>query len=306
MLVVEDDGMAGVSYVLAKLLPAMKFQVDLTPEMSQALGDWFQIMYAGDFKKNGYSFEITPEVLDSMISNFNKDILKKKQLPIDYSHNNEQKAAGWITALKLGDDKKSLYAKAEWTPSGKAALLEKEFRFFSAEFQMSYYDQDSETELGAVLHGGALTNIPFLKLPPIIPLSIDRRELETILFQEERKMDHTVQLAKLETDLKAKSEEIKAKLALEEKNKGFDKLLKDGLAVEAQRTHYLSNDLVKFAECAVKVNPVAPRNAPVDTSKVILSDEETAYYEQYLAPKGVKIEDYIKYSRSDGKSSLIS
>lgn len=325
----EDTETMGITYIVAVLLPPYQFQVDFD---SASLEDWFQILYTGEFKKNFYEFEITPTVLDAMVSNFSKNVLKKKYLPIDYSHNNEQRAAGWITALKLGDDKKTLYAKAEWTPAGRQALIDREFAYFSAEFILSHFDADDGVDHGPVLRGGALTNIPFLKLPPIIPLHEDGRELSAIFFEEDFKMSEAIKLAEVQAELKKRSDEVlalqetvkkmgetvskaeavmaqfaelktdndklKSEIELSKKNKEFDALLAGGLACEAQRAHFLSGDVVKFAASAVKMNPVKPSaTPPVNPTPEQLSEAEMEWYRRHVAPKGVKLEDYIKMSR---------
>lgn len=327
----EDPSSLGIKYIIAKECEAMKFAVE-APQNESALGDWFQILYAGSFKKYGYEFELTAEVLDAMVSNFERDVLKKKHLPIDYSHNNDQKAAGWITALKTNEEKTALYAKANWTPAGKQALLEREFSYFSAEFLLDHRDAETDTDHGPVLRGGALTNIPFLKLPPIIPLHQDGRELSAIFFQEDKNMAEDIKLAELTktvkeqadkiaslsasaekvVELAAKHESAMSQLAeekalnkqlrdrieLDDKNKAFDKLLKDGQACEAQRDAFIKNNMVEFAQKAQKVNLVNPRREEVVTDNVVLDEAEQKVFDTHFAPRGIKLDEYIKMSRS--------
>lgn len=323
--------MDGVTYVLGRVVEPLKFQIDLDEKaVGEALGEWFQILYTGNFKKYGHEFEITDQVLDTMISNFNKDVLKKKRLPIDYSHDNHQKAAGWITDLKLGDDKKTLFAKAQWTPAGKQALLDREFSYFSAEFVLSHFDAETGLEYGPVLRGGGLTNIPFLKLPPIIPLHEDGRELSAIFFEEEKNMDPVKlaefqkqvesltterdamksQVAKLTEDLskfgdiavrftqlEASNKELEKSLNLSKKNEEFGKLLSEGKACEAQRQAFIDGNVVEFAAKAEKINVVTPTKGNDATEKVVLNDNERDFFERNMKPRGVTEEQYIAMSR---------
>ncbi len=327
----EDEREIGVKYIVAKECSAMKFSME-APKNEQALQDFFQILYAGDFKKNYMEFELTPTVLDAMVSNFNKDVLKKKHLPIDYAHENEKKAAGWITELKTNEDKTALYAKANWTPNGKQALLDREFSYFSAEFILEHRDAETETDYGPVLRGGALTNIPFLKLPPIIPLHQDGRELNAIFLQEDQIMAEDTKLVELTktvklqadqidamkadsvklseltkkyegtviqlSELAAKNKELTERIALEDKTKAFEKLLTAGKACEAQRAHFLADDMVKFAEAAQKVNVVTPKvpKDPIDEN-VQLDEDEEKIFQMHFAPQGVTREKYIEMSR---------
>lgn len=317
----------GIVYVLGRVVEPLKFQVDLGP---QDFGDWFQILYTGSFKKYGHEFEITDQVLDTMVSNFQKNVLKKKHLPIDYSHDNHQRAAGWITELKLGDDRKTLFAKAQWTPAGKQALLDREFSYFSAEFVLSHFDAESGLEYGPVLRGGGLTNIPFLKLPPIIPLHEDGRELSAIFFEEEKHMDPVKlaevqkqvdgltaerdamknQVAKLTEDLskfgdiavrftqlETQNKELESQLKLSRKNDEFNKLLSEGRACEAQREAFVKENFAEFAAKAEKVNIVTPPKGADSSEKVVLNENERDFYERNMKPRGVTEEQYIAMSR---------
>lgn len=326
----------GITYVLGRVVEPLKFQTDLDPQaLGDGLGEWFQILYTGQFKKYGHEFEITDQVLDTMVSNFNKNVLKKQHLPIDYSHDNHQKAAGWITELKLGDDKKTLFAKAQWTPAGKKALLDREFSYFSAEFVLSHFDAETGLEHGPVLRGGGLTNIPFLKLPPIIPLHEDGRELSAIFFEEENKMDPVklaevqkqvehltaerdamkTQVAKLTEDLskfgdiavrftqlETQNKELDAQLKLSRKNDEFNKLLSEGRACEAQRNAFVTENFAEYAAKAEKVNIVTPPKGNEGSEKVVLNDNERDFYERNMKPRGVTEEQYIAMSRDKNYS----
>lgn len=328
-----DETNHGVTYIVAKPCDALKFQIEFGEDsLTQLLDDYFQILYSGSFKKYGMEFEINESVLDAMVSNFNKDVLKKKHLPIDYSHDNHQKAAGWITALKLGEDRKTLYAKAQWTPAGRQALIDREFSYFSAEFILSHYDAETKLDYGPVLRGGALTNIPFLKLPPIIPLHEDGRELSAIFFEEETKMTDAIKLATLESELKkrnddyeamktqvnqlstdlkvandlvvrlsaleTKNTELEKQLNLAKKNEEFGKLLSDGKACEAQRQAFIDGNVVEFAAKAEKINVITPTRGSDTADKVVLSENERDFYERNMKQRGVTEEQYIAMSRN--------
>lgn len=87
-------------------------------------------------------------------------------LPIDFSHNDHEKAAGWITSVEVEGD--ILYGNVEWTKAGREAIENKEFKCFSPSFYPAclgqWYDPENPTRTGRnVLVGGALTNIPFFK-----------------------------------------------------------------------------------------------------------------------------------------------
>ena len=122
--------------------------------------------------------EITTEMFDKMIENFKGNVLKTK-LSVFYSHwDTKRKAAGEITDIYRtsgeGNQKSVLYAEVDWTPRGKKAILDKEYKYISAEFAYDFKrPKDKEmTEFesfGAVLTGVALTNEPAVyDIPQIV------------------------------------------------------------------------------------------------------------------------------------------
>lgn len=121
--------------------------------------------------------EITEEMFDKMISNFEANILKTK-LSVYYSHwDSKRTAAGEITDVYKSYNenlsKTVLYANIEWTPQGKRAILEKEYKYVSAEFAYDYRratdKEGSFQSYGAVLLGVALTNEPAVyDIPQIV------------------------------------------------------------------------------------------------------------------------------------------
>lgn len=117
---------------------------------------------------------IMPSDLMEMKQNFDAGIgvpggLGK--LPIDYSHEEWAKAAGWIASLELGEDAEgtpTLFANVEWTGPGEQALKDGEYKCISPSFWPAclgeWYDpEDSEQTARNVLVGAGLTNIPFFK-----------------------------------------------------------------------------------------------------------------------------------------------
>lgn len=93
-------------------------------------------------------------------------------LPIDFSHNSWEEAAGWIKSLDVVGD--VLMASVEWTDAGKQALEGGQFKCISPSFwPMSMGDwtdpEDPNITAHNVLDGAGLTNIPFFKdLTPIM------------------------------------------------------------------------------------------------------------------------------------------
>lgn len=131
-----------------------------------------QLFRVGTFYHPDYGkFEITPDALKAMEKNF-KNKIRGIDIAIDYKHNSEDIAAGWIQELYLSSDGKELWAKVDWTPKGNQVLSEKEFRYISPDFTFNYQDNESLKKYGPVLLGAGLTNRPTIKnMEPVVQLS---------------------------------------------------------------------------------------------------------------------------------------
>jgi len=230
-------------------------------------------------------------MLRSMVKNFS-DKVRGVDLAIDYKHDSDDVAAGWINSIYLANEDQELWANVKWTPNGRQVLSDKEFRYLSADFHLNFQNNETNVEYGPTLFGAGLTNRPFIKdMKPVINLSekmkgakMDEKDkmiaelkaqIEALKKQEvvedaaegEAPMamaDMKKQNADLQAqcaDMKKKLEEYQASAAeaekakvLSEKNASFDKLMVAGKAVEAQREHFMTGDTVKFAEAFVKPN----------------------------------------------------
>jgi len=136
-------------------------------------GKLIEIIRVGNWKESYKNFEITIETLNDFVSNFEKNTLKQreKELQLNFSHKNGERAAGWITSLKVEDGR--LLASVRWTPAGAEAIKNKEFKYISAEFSFLYEDDETGEETKNVLLGAGLTNIPFVSDLETIKLAKD-------------------------------------------------------------------------------------------------------------------------------------
>jgi phage I-like protein len=322
MTMIKEPQEDGVIYIVGFKHSALQFAnhdfFNDNFKFEQEQENTFKILYTGKFNHMGSDFEITPETLEQMLINFKQNVLKK-DLPVDFSHKDHEKAAGWIKDLTLDDKKEALFATVKWTPSGAQALSGKEFRYFSADFFMSYTDNETGESVGPLLRGGALTNIPFLKLDPIVALSLKPHEKEENNKEKEKMAEKSISLSehqeaiqakderisKLEEDnvklaevvkkvdelekvnktLLEENEEFKEKIKLAEKEKAFDKLLADEKACEAQRESYLKGDMIAFAQAAQPVNLAnkgSSKSPGEGDSSYQLSDEEKNMLKKYM------------------------
>jgi len=104
--------------------------------------------------------KVTPEMRASFIANFNANVRKVGELPLDYDHDHTP-APGWITALE--SEGNSLYADVRLTPSGRKSIEDGEYRFFSPEWHPDWEDPETGAKHGPTLFGGGLTNKPFFR-----------------------------------------------------------------------------------------------------------------------------------------------
>lgn len=112
--------------------------------------------------------EISSDVLRSMKKNFDNNVLKI-DIAIDYAHMSGLEAAGWVKSVELENNDTELWLTVDWTETAKAKVLDREYRYLSADFDMNYRDNESGEEFGATLKGGGLTNRPFVKgMNPIL------------------------------------------------------------------------------------------------------------------------------------------
>lgn len=236
------------------------------PEKAPQAPNEIQLFKVGTFKHPQVGqFKITPDFLKTMVTNF-KDKVRGIDLSIDYQHNNEDVAGAWIKDLKVKDNN-SLWAEVDWTPRGKKAIEDKEFRYISPEFSQNYKSNEDDKSFGPTLLGAGLTNRPFLKgMDPIVELAenkeneMDPKEIEAMkakiaqLEQEKKDADQKASSFELKlSETQKAADQLKADKEKADKNAKFDVMLKDGKVCEAQRESYIAGDLNKFTELAMTV-----------------------------------------------------
>lgn len=253
-----------------------------------------QILRATKFQHPTHGLiEITPETLKQMKENFDKKV-RRQDIAIDYFHDNEGIAAGWITELFFNDaDANELWAKVDWTRPALQKLEDKELRYFSPEFSFQWTDPETGVQYENVLFGGGLTNRPQVKdMAPIVLKEVKGEEMDKIKELEgqivklneqiaaqgeaEKKMQEGMdakaamiqeleaKIAEMMKQLEAlkgendtmmkENAEMKKDVALKEKENKFNVMLSEGKVCEAQRKAYLDGDMDEFTKNAGKVN----------------------------------------------------
>jgi phage I-like protein len=234
-----------------------------------------QVLRVGKFKHPRYgNMDITKQTLADMVQNFGENV-RRQDLPIDFFHESDKEAAGWITKLYTAQDGKALLADAKWTPRAQKKIQDREVRYFSADFAFQWTDPETSVGYKNVLFGGGLVNRPFVKdMKPVIELSEGDQmktveqlegELKTLSEQNAKLLsDKDAEIKTLSEKLSAAESEVstaraeKAKVAKEAEEAAllseFEGMVKEGKAVPAQKDAWLKNDTKEFARLAKPVN----------------------------------------------------
>lgn len=167
-------------------IDGMYRKVNLTADSNGDLPTKIELLRTGEWpaSSNKGHLEETTSSLKEYKRNFDAGVAQSKTtegsflgLPIDYKHESWDKAAGWIKAMEVAPAKDpkdaeagimSLYADVEWTPAGRQAIIDGEFKCFSPSWwpasRGDWYDpEDPDVVARNVVVGGGLTNQPFFK-----------------------------------------------------------------------------------------------------------------------------------------------
>jgi phage I-like protein len=237
-----------------------------------------QLLKVGNFfAEDGKEIPISVELLNSFKKNFDAKVrgYQDGKLPVDYFHENEKIAGGWIETLELAEGGQELWANVVWTPKATQMLADGELRYISAEFHFNYRHNEGGKRYGPTLFGAGLTNRPFVKgMNPVVNLSEGEntmtleqamqkiKELESQIESmkgdkgklEVEMGDTKKLLAETTTKLAEEKSGREADKKIAEKTGQFNKMLAEGKVCEAQRVPFMSDDTLKFAELAQPLN----------------------------------------------------
>ncbi len=206
--------------------------------------------------RNGYTqFKLNKAVFDNMIDHFDNRITGQ-DIPCNLDHKGG-KSYGWVTKLYLNDNSNVLVMDIDMTPEGQKFVLEKAYRYFSAEFAREWTRQDTRQSFQNVFLGVALTNTPFFPQTEISlhkeTQTMDKNEIILTLQKEhdidiiqlqkdngnmvktiDTQKDQIVTLTKEKDDLSNKLEAIELSKKEDCINILFKDAVRDGKAVPAQ------------------------------------------------------------------------
>lgn len=122
---------------------------------------------------------------------------------INYNHNNEDVASGWVKDAEQRDT--GLWLFVEWTKNAVEKIKNKEYRYFSAEYHDKWKDAGGK-EHQDVLFGGALTNRPYMKT--LLPINLSEASI-TYAFELTEAISNAKKEVQEDMDLKKLNELLK-------------------------------------------------------------------------------------------------
>lgn len=154
--------------------------------------DKVQLLKVCNFTHPAYGkVVITKKTLSELVKSHENNVRGVK-LMIDYGHNSEGEAAGWINRVFTENSGSELWADVEWTKSGEIALSEKKYGYLSADYEENYVDNENpDITHPFVLKGAGLTNRPVIKrMAPAILLSENagdgEKAKDLVVFEEKQ------------------------------------------------------------------------------------------------------------------------
>lgn len=130
---------------------------------------WIQAMPLGAYHHPLHGMiDITVDRVQRFADNIRNKV-RGQDLDIDYDHKiKETRAAGWVKDATVKSD--GLWVLVEWTKDAAEKIKNREYRYFSPEFDDKWIHPKTKVQFQDVMFGGALTNRPFLK--DILPINL--------------------------------------------------------------------------------------------------------------------------------------
>lgn len=129
---------------------------------------WVHALNIGDYKHPVYGdIKISAERAKAFADNVKNKVRGTVEPSINYVHNNESVAAGWVKNADARAD--GLWLFVEWVKDAAQAIKDKKWRYFSSEFEDEWTDPQGVKHKDVIL-GGALTNRPFMK--DLLPINL--------------------------------------------------------------------------------------------------------------------------------------
>lgn len=228
------------------------------------------------------AFDITPEMLLKMKANFdgNARRLDKGEIPVDYGHKTDGKAAGWIEHIELEDDNTSLWVDINYTAEAEKSIMEREWRFISADIDFEYKDNESDMLLGPVLLGAGLVNRPHIKSMKAVFSEVGETETDNEESTKENKgfsMTPEEMMKKI-GELEAMISSLKAQMQASEEGKADAEIKAEDASKEAdsmkEQLKEAQATVLKLTEEKEAVSKEAKFNEYLSEGKVVPAQKE--------------------------------
>jgi hypothetical protein len=133
-------------------------------------GSWIQAFPEGTYQHPVYGEMVFNETKLTAFADSVARGVRGTEIDIDYEHKAYSgEAAGWVKGARHVPGQ-GLQIQVEWTPKARAAIANKEYKYFSPEFTEEWVHPKTQKVHTDVLLGGGLTNRPFLK--DILPVNL--------------------------------------------------------------------------------------------------------------------------------------
>lgn len=134
---------------------------------------WVHALPLGEYKHPVYgTMSITVDRAKRFAENV-KNKIRGIDPSINYVHNNNDAAAGWVKDADARAD--GVWLLVEWVKDAAQSIKDKKWRYFSSEFEDEWTDPTGNKHKD-VLFGGALTNRPFMK--NLVPINLSENTVD--------------------------------------------------------------------------------------------------------------------------------
>jgi hypothetical protein len=137
---------------------------------------WVHALPIGAFKHPVYG---TIDITAERAQRFAESVKTKARgidPSINYEHDNSNAAAGWVKDAEARSD--GVWLSVDWVADAAAAIKDKKWRYFSAEFVDEWEDPQGGKHTDVIM-GGALSNRPFVK--NLAPINLSEATYENAL-----------------------------------------------------------------------------------------------------------------------------
>jgi len=233
---------------------------------------WYLVIPEGQYEHPSYGhLNFSEEFLQELIENFYAKALGNTEPFVDINHN-EEEAFGWFKELRLVEE--GMEGLIAWNDKGTELVKSGSYKYFSP-WISAYKNPETAQEYANVFRGGALTNVPFLKMLPPIELGEHKEvsiKLSELTTHQEVRMDileKLKELLKVETDEEIvpaiekllaavgnneteMAKRVESISALEEKIKGFEVKIKELEEIKDKGTGKPENKDIEVVKTQLK------------------------------------------------------